>query len=241
MKIKISIILLLVGAFFLCTVIPVHATLIGFYNISGNDVDDAAIGEDQLWVDVTDPGAGQVLFTFGNTGLEDCSIADVYFDDGTLLKLASLIDADENGGDSGVDFSQDKTSPGNLPAGESIYPFFVTTAGFLADSDSPVQPNGVNPGETLGVMFSLQGSQTYNDTIAALGDGSLRIGIHVQGFASGGSESFVNTVPDASIMFLLAPSLIALALFSRKKSRKKLNISQYRGWKLGSYEAFQLS
>jgi len=214
MKRKISIITLLVGAFFLCTVIPAHALLIGFNSITANNVGDPAIGEAQLYVDVTNPGGSQVLFIFGNTGPEDSSIADVYFDDGSLLGIASI---DNN--DPGVAFTQ-LAKPGNLPSANSADPPFVTTAGFSADSDPPVQPMGVNPGEFLGILFDLQGGQTFADVLSELSDRSLRIGIHVQGFTSGGSESFVNNVPDASIMFLLCPSLIVFGLFSRKKSRK---------------------
>ena len=220
MKRKISIFILLVGAIFLCTVIQAHALQFGFYNISANILGDAAIGEAQLYVDVTDPGVGQVLFTFGNTGTEASSIADVYFDDGSLLGIASLIDADDGvGGDAGVDFTQD-AKPGDLPSGNNAFPHFIATAGFTADSDSPVQPNGVNPGESLGILFNLQDSKNFANVLSELSDRTLRIGIHVQGFASGGSESFVNTVPDASIMFLLGTSLIALGFFSRKKLRK---------------------
>ncbi|MFP3326110.1 hypothetical protein R0K05_23955, partial [Planococcus sp. SIMBA_160] len=77
-----------------------------------------------------------------------------------------------------------------------------TSAGFLADSDPAVQPNGVNPGETLGVIFDLQTGLGYQDVVDAIAlsqtnpsadlTGGLRIGIHVQGFTGGGSESFVN-------------------------------------------------
>ncbi len=205
---------LLVGALFLCTVMPAHALRFGFDSITANNVLDVSIGEAQLYVDVTNPGGSQVLFTFGNTGPDACSIADVYFDDGSLLGIASIDNSDP-----GVEFFQD-ANPGNLPSANSADPPFVTTAGFSADSDPPVQPMGVNPGEFLGILFDLQGGQTFADVLSELSDGSLRIGIHVQGFTSGGSESFVNNVPDASIMLLLCPSLIVFGLFSRKKSRK---------------------
>jgi len=179
-----------------------NAAMYGFYNISGNKVADAAIGETQLSVNVTDGGSGNVLFTFSNSGPEASSICDVYFDDGSLLGIAGLIDADDGtGGDAGVDFTQ-LASPGNLPAANNASPPFVTTAGFSADSDSPVQPNGVNPGETLGILFDLKGSQTLADVINELNNASLRIGIHVQGFDSGGSESFVNIVPVPGALLL---------------------------------------
>jgi hypothetical protein len=187
-----------------------------FVNVTANSVVDAAAGEAQLSVDVTSYSATQVLFTFMNTGASAMSIADVYFDDGSLLGLAFLIDSDDNGGDSGVDFTQG-ASPPNLPGGNGIN--FNTTAGFLADSDPPAQPNGVNPGETLGVVFNLIGGQTLADVIAALDLGlanpgvdmlgGLRIGIHVQGFAGGGSESFVNG--DTPLVPLPAPAMLGLA------------------------------
>ena len=168
-----------------------NASIIGFYNITGNNVGDAAIGEAQLFVDVTDEGDGRAHFTFMNLGPEASSITDVFFDDGTLLRIAEIIDADEGGGDPGVDFSQD-AKPGELPGANNAVPEFETTAGFSADSDPATQTNGVNPGETLAVIFFLQGSQTFATVEDELATGLLRIGIHVQGFASGGSESFVN-------------------------------------------------
>jgi hypothetical protein len=128
----------------------------------------------------------QVSFGFYNTGPAASSITDIYFDDGSLLGIASIIP-----GSVGVDFSQ-YASPPELPAAQDCVPPFETTAGFLADSNPPAQPNGVNPGEWVKIVFFLQGSQVFADVINELSTGALRIGIHVQGFASGGSETFIN-------------------------------------------------
>ena len=185
------------------------AVTIGFGCISNNLAGDCAIGEAQLSVDVSDNGGGQVLFLFSNAGPEDSSITGVFFDDGTLLGIASLIDAD-TGGDPGVDFTAGSGTPPELPAGNTVG--FQTTVGFLADSDPPVQPNGVNPLETLGVVFDLQAGGTLQDVIAELTDETLRIGIFVQGFAGGGSESFVSIpVPEPGTAMLLGLGLLALA------------------------------
>ena len=190
-----------------------QAATFGFGCISNNLAGDCSIGEAQLFVDVTDAGAGQVLFTFTNTGTYLSSITDVYFDDGTLLGIASIDDSD-----SGVSFSQG-ASPGNLPAGNNASPPFLATAGFTADSNPAVQPNGVNPGEYLGITFDLLSGVTYADTINALQSGTdLRIGIHVQGFASGGSESFVNTVPVPAAVWLFGSGLLGLVAVSRRKA-----------------------
>jgi hypothetical protein len=178
-----------------------HATVTTytFGCITNSVAANAVAGSAQLWVDVEDtPGPGFVSFTFYNSGPLPCSITDVYFDDGTLLGISSITNS------AGVDFNTGAAPP-NLPGGNLISPAFVTTAGFSADSNPPAQPNGVNPGGWLRITFTLVGGNTYADTISALntpGD-NLRIGIHVQGFADGGSESFVN-VPTPGGLALLA-------------------------------------
>ena len=179
---------IILSAAMLAGVTSARAVTYGFSNISANDVNDAAIGEAQLSVDVTDAGDGKVLFTFNNTGPEASSITDVYFDDGHLLKIATIESS------SGVSYSQG-AAPGNLPSASSIDPAFETTAGFSADSDPAAQPNGVNPGEWLKIYFDLKlATQNYNTVIEDLASGALRIGIHVQGFEGGGSESFVHCI-----------------------------------------------
>ena len=203
-------------AIFLCS--NAHALTVTFDScITNNNATDCSTGINQLSVDVTEQGS-QVLFTFNNSGPLASSITDVYFDDGSLLGIASLIDADDGmGGDMGVDFSVGAT-PGNIPGANGASPSFQTTAGFSADSDPAVQPNGVNPGEMLGILFDLQGSQDYQDVIDELTTGALRIGIHVQGFDGGGSESFVNApVPVPAAVWMFGTGLLAMIGFSRRR------------------------
>ena len=66
----------------------VNAAKYGFTNITNNNAGDLAIGEAQLFVEVTEFALGQVLFEFSNTGPAASSITDAYFDDGTLLGIA---------------------------------------------------------------------------------------------------------------------------------------------------------
>ncbi|MHC4573586.1 MAG: PASTA domain-containing protein [Planctomycetota bacterium] len=166
------------------------------------------IGEAQLFVDVAPYEPNRALFTFRNIGPEPSSITDVYFDDGVLLQIASIIDADEGtGGDEGVDFSQ-HAEPDDLPGGELLWPPFITTDGFSADSDSPVRPNGIDPNESLGIIFKLDDNMQFTDVIDELATGYLRIGIKVQGFAQGTSESFVNN--DVVPQQILVPDIVGM-------------------------------
>lgn len=173
----------------------------GFARITSNSTVDVA---SQLLADVTSDGYGsnQVLFTLRNAGPVPSSITDIYFDDGTILEsMVTLIDKDDHYGSGsfglgGVDFSQD-AAPSNLPSANSAVPVFEVTKDFSADSDPRVQPNGVNPGEWLGILFDLKSGKTLANVLADLASGELRIGIHVQGLPDNGeeSDSFVNTPP----------------------------------------------
>ena len=180
-----------------------RAVLVSVYGITNNNPTDVAIGEDQLLIDVTN-GGSDVTFAFYNIGANMCTITDVYFDDGTLLALTGLVDADEGlGGDLSVDFTTHAT-PGDLPGGGSMPVPFETSVGFSADADTPPPKWGISPGESLGVEFSLLTGGDLDDVIQELTDGTLRIGVHVQNFSGGGSESFVNVpVPEPATMALL--------------------------------------
>jgi len=154
---------------------------------------DGAIGEAQLFVELVDLPSGQVEFVFTNTGPLASSMTDVYFDNGPLLGIASITNTPGL-----VEFSQG-ASPGNLPGGNNLPDPFVTAPGLSFDSDPPAQPMGVNPGQALGLTFDLQTGRTFQNVIEDLGTGDLRIGLHVQGYASGGSEAFVNNGPNTRV------------------------------------------
>jgi hypothetical protein len=198
--------LVLAAAAWLFGASPAPGLTLAFGCITENSAADCATGEAQLTGEVTSPSASLIRFQLHNAGPAASSITDVYFDDaedGALFQLSLIFDQAPF-----VDF-EPGASPGNLPGASQANPDFATTDGFSADSAAPAQPRGVNPGETLGILFSLRPGASLADVLAHLADGSLRVGIHVQGFSGGGSESFVN-VPEPGAFGLFALGLIGL-------------------------------
>lgn len=201
------------------TALALSSITLSFNGVTNTSISNTALGESSLFVEVmqlSDPS--QVAFKFTNTS--SSSLTDVYFDDGTLLGIASI-----TGSGAGVAFLSG-AKPSNLPGGNLLTPAFVTTAGFSTDSNPPVILNGVTAGESLTITFNLQTSKTYADVLSALalpnggGTGDLRIGVHVQSFLDGGSESFVNTpVPEAETYAMMLAGLGLVGFMARRRSR----------------------
>ena len=179
---------------------------------------ECQVGEAQFSASLSDLGGGQALLTFTNSGPAPSIIADVYIDDdaSVITGIASI----QNG--AGTNFSVGAAPP-NLPGGNELSPAFA--ANFSADANPPTgtNKNGVDPGESVGMVLDLGNGVTFALLENALETGAVRLGIHGQGLGStGGSESFVSgggdgAVPEPSAALLFGLGAASVALRQRRR------------------------
>ena len=184
----------------------------GFYAVTTNNMTDVAAGEAQLWVDVIDldfdpvSSSDQVLFNFYNDDTipepKQMFFRNVYFYDG-MLELPLIIPTP------GVAFSE-PSNPQDLPGYDSG---LLTT--FLA-ADADTQPEGtnwgVNPGEYLSVRFNIINPYNYDTLLSDIASSNVVLGLKVQGFDGGGSESFITPIPASVILGMLGLGIAGLKL-----------------------------
>ena len=195
------------GGLIACAAFTAHAQNYSFSCITYNRAADCATGEAQFSLAVNDTG-NVVNLTFNNSGPSPSSITDIYFDwTSSAYALTQGVLTDSG---AGVSFSWG-ASPANLPGGNSI----AFSADLATDSNAPVQPMGVNPGEWLNIAFT-----TSADLVAGLNSGGLRVGIHTQGYQGGGSESLVlSPIPEPETYAMLIAGLALLGFQARRSKR----------------------
>lgn len=190
-----------------------QATYVFPFKIFTQDGDYSNSPAINMYAEVSNGEAEIVDFTFYNISTVNSSLARIYFDDGSLLNIATLTNGP------GTLFSENEfPGPGNLPSGETI--------GFYADREftigalAPPPENGVNPVdapplEWVKIRFNLRSGANLEDVISELQSGALRVGIHIISLPDGSSESAI-MIPEPATLSLLAVG--AAALLRRRKS-----------------------
>lgn len=170
----------------------------------------------QIVVDVSDGGSTAIFDISAIAGtLTSFTIAEIYWDADSVLAPPVV----ELGSSAGVNMIEGSANPGDLPAGNSITPMFDVTTGLLTDA-APGNANGIDIGEFYRVSLGYAAGADFNALLAALVDGSARIGIHVRSHNGDGSESYVSAapVPLPAAGWLLIAGLGGLALVRRRKA-----------------------
>lgn len=199
-----------------------RADLYGSWAVVENNSGIVSTYADQLSVNVT-PFGTMVDFTFSNEGPNPCAITGFYFEDGSLLALASVIaedaDADDPARD-GLVFWQ-PASPSNMPGWSTLDPKFYASSAFTVGSKGA--PDGVSPGESLVLRYTLQPGKIFADVITALNLGftnpdptvprdSLRIGLHIQDIGEESDSLILTPVPGAFLLGLLGMGVAGMKL-----------------------------
>ena len=187
-------------------IMPFH-----IFTDNGEYNDDPAV---KLFVEVTD-GLGKADFIFHNESGFDCSIAQIYFDDGSLLGIDYILNGP------GTLFDRAFPGPGNLPSGNTLIPPFVADREFTIGAVEPPPEHGVNSvppldGEWVKISFDLINGGTLEDVIGELETGVLRVGIHAIAFPDGSSEAAI-LIPEPACLILFGLGLPFL--FRRHKKR----------------------
>ncbi len=193
--------------FLVCTA-PVQAVMYPFevFTTNGDHYDDLGL---DFRMDVAN-GDGIAEFTFYNYSTIDCSLARIYFDDGTLLGITDVSNS------LGADFNEVYPGPGNLPSGNLLDPPFVADKEFSIGGEATPSANGLDdPDEWVRITFELINGGTLDDVIDELNTGVLRVGVHVIAFPDGSSEGAI-AVPEPTTMCLLG--LGALALLRKRRA-----------------------
>ena len=174
---------------------PASAVTFGFHCITNNSASNCAIGEAQMTVELLTNGN----LVFRNVGSTDSSIMYLAWEGDSII----FAGVETPLGSVTMNFLNGAV----LPGADSLSPPFAPNDGAVADSLAA----GINPGETLLLLLIPNTNEAF---IQGVLDGTYRIGIEVQGFAGGGSESFINNIvpiPEPGSAALVAMGLVMLA------------------------------
>jgi hypothetical protein len=136
-------------------------------------------------------GANDILMVLTNNVGIPSNVTEFYVDDGTTLSGLTVF----NSLSGLTNFVGGSVNPGNLPGGNTAIPPFVADGSLSADTAPGPTANGVNAAVDA-VGFRYGTAAGIPSVVAALTDGSLRLGLHVRSIgAAGGSDSYVNVPP----------------------------------------------
>jgi len=183
-----------------------------FSCITNNNGGDCSIGATELSGTIVEMG-GDAKLTITMTGTDNAVVEQIFIES-TLVSGISFVGSVGSGS---VAFGTGAAG-GTLPGGTGVS--FNEAYNIGSSNPKPAKGIGWHPTD----KFSPQAGEfllafTGGDYSAMLAD--LRIGVHVIGFSSEGSESFVSIpVPEPGTVSMLATGLLGLAVSRRRRSTR---------------------
>ncbi|PZU95675.1 MAG: hypothetical protein DCE90_12125 [Pseudanabaena sp.] len=212
------------------SVVPIAASAatFDFANIPATSAGEQS-GDDlapSLKFDVNESGSGTKFdFKFlTNSSPSTAAFISRVFIDGSTTLLGANNTITVNSGNSGTVVFSGGLGNDNLAQGNKLNPAFTSDYVFSWQNGNG-NVRGIQEGESLGVLFA---SANFADVIAAINDGSLRVGYRIQSIGANaqGSDSFVSIpnpprpvpVPGFVLGILAAGALGGKRLLSKKQS-----------------------
>jgi len=204
------------GAAALSAVSAESAWAFSFGNIGGGDTPGDAYVDSFTYTVVNQGSAVRFdIFNSGNAAAPNMFISKVFFDDNGYLSAPSLFGT--NIGE--VSFSGGPSND-QLPQGGN---------NFTTDYAFSRNPGGGNAGGIQGAeSFPVSFRGNYNNIIAALNSGDLKLGLHVQGLPNGQSDSYISTTsvntqdtPEPLTMLAAGAAVGFGTMFKKQRDRAK--------------------
>jgi hypothetical protein len=177
-----------IAALMAFAVSPVAAAMMVFDCTSGADSKNCALDNARLTVEVLDAGGGQVAFVFANDDVGRSIVEHIYVGDetGTLAGPPEILNNDGT-----VVFERISGRTQLTDAAVARLPF-KSSSDLSVAALQPSRELGINPGESLGLVFAITPGRTISDVLDDLGNGHLRFGVSTVAVTGGGRGSLVS-------------------------------------------------
>lgn len=201
---------------------------------SNNDVNDCGIAEAQFSTTVTPISFDQVMFTFENIGSQAVTMTSIWFEDLLPQTLKSFVGFDVSGLDSGETVKYNMVEGSALKNNQNVSAIQNFEVSFFADPNNPQPKNGINVGESLGIIFQVTDiAVKENDPLHAfysvirdMQNETLRVAVKAQDFASGGSETLINEQVPEPLTILGSGMAIAGGVALKRRAAGKTNTNK---------------
>lgn len=193
----------------LCPSLASAVSLGTFGCITNNNAGDCSIGTSQLSGEVVANGA-DALLTIQMTGTDSAVVEQLFIESTTASGLSFVVST----GLGQVAFGAGAAG-GNLPGGNQPGVNFTSAWNSSADNPKPNWGIGWHSQDEFSPQagqFRIEHSGSFEDFVAG-----LRVGVHVIGYTSGGSESFTSEVPEPGSGLAFVSGFLTLAAVSRQR------------------------